>query len=95
MKYTQTTPCKQCPFTMKSFPLRRLKEFASYGEFHCHKSGIQDEETQEFIPTNESVVCAGMLIFNEKRNEPNQMMRIAERLGIYDRSKLNMKAKVR
>lgn len=39
--------------------------------------------------------CAGALIFLEKRNRPNQMMRIAERTGSYDRRTLDMKAPVR
>lgn len=41
------------------------------------------------------VHCAGALIFLEKRYRPNQLMRISERLGMYDRTKLDMKAKVR
>lgn len=32
---------------------------------------------------------------NEKRNRPHQMMRICERVGVYDRTKLNMETKVR
>lgn len=99
MKFSQTVPCNQCPFTMKSFSLKRLKEFAQDGLFHCHKSGkteySEELEMEEFIPSSKSVVCAGMLIFNEKRNNPNQMMRICERLGEYDRKKLNMDSKVR
>lgn len=81
---------------MKSFPIKRLKEFA-FGQFPCHKTATlnEDDEVSEFVPNENSVHCAGALIFNEKRNEPNQMMRIAERLGMYDRTKLNMQAKVR
>jgi hypothetical protein len=76
------------------FTITRLNEFAS-GEFPCHKSAETDEETGEYHATQESVHCAGALIFNEKRKRPHQMMRIAERLGMYDYTKLNMKAKVR
>jgi hypothetical protein len=35
------------------------------------------------------------LIFNEKREQPHQMMRICERLGMYDMTKLDMEADVR
>jgi len=35
------------------------------------------------------------LIYLEKRDMPNQMMRIAEQLGMYDRTQLNMEADVR
>lgn len=72
----------------------RLLEFAQ-GAFHCHLTGETDEETSELVPTAESKHCAGALIFLEKRDRPNQMMRISERLGLYDRTKLNMDAPVR
>lgn len=97
MEYRMTSPCDECPFLTKmkhGFTIKRLKDMAS-GSFHCHKTGTSDEEECVFIPTEYSVQCAGALIFNEKREAPNQMMRIAERLGMYDRTKLNMKAKVR
>ena len=94
MKYTMTTPCDACPFTMKGFSLRSLKTHAS-GEFACHQTCEVDEDTGNYEPDDNSVHCAGALIFLEKRNIPHQMMRICERLGKYDASKLNMKAKVR
>jgi len=98
MKYSMTQPCDACPFLKKfakSYGLRRLMEFAS-GEFPCHKTAEIDEDAEnpEFEAGPNSSQCAGALIFNEKRNQPNQMMRICERLGMYDRTKLNMKAKV-
>ncbi len=80
---------------MKGFTLERLREFADEGLFHCHKTGENDEETGDFIATENSSACAGMLIFNEKRNKPNQLMRIYERFGEYNRHKLNMKSEVR
>lgn len=94
MNYSMTEPCAECPFTMtaKQFSTRRLVEFAS-GEFPCHLTA--QEEDGEFIAKEKSLHCAGALIFNEKRNAPSQMMRICERLGKYDRRKLNMKAPVR
>jgi hypothetical protein len=100
MKYTMTTPCDDCPFLKKTahgFTIRRLEEFAS-GSFHCHKTGDEVEDDNggtEFVANDESQVCAGALIFLEKRKTSSQMMRIAERLGLYDHTKLNMKAPVR
>ncbi len=101
MKYTLTTPCKECPFlkSMKhGFTLKRLNEFAQ-SQFPCHKSAAEEENEEtgasEFVATEKSVHCAGALIFLEKRNAPNQMMRICERLGMYDYRKLNMDAPVR
>jgi hypothetical protein len=101
MKYTMTTPCDACPFlesNKRAFTLRRLIAFADNGEFPCHKTAESVEDDDGFgevRATDESVACAGMLIFNEKRDQPNQMMRICERLGFYDRTKLNMDAPVR
>jgi hypothetical protein len=93
-----TTPCDNCPFLKKfkrGYTLARLNSFAR-GEFHCHQTGdIDDEGTGDFIANKNSVHCAGALIFLEKRNRPHQIMRIAERIGMYDRFKLNMKAAVR
>lgn len=76
----------------RGFTLRRLKEFAS-AEFPCHQTA--DGDSGEFIATEKSIHCAGALIFNEKRETPHQMMRIRERTGSYDMTKLNMVAKVR
>ena|ERR1041385_6937449 len=103
MNYTMTQPCDQCPFldtprNRRAFTLRRLQEFAGQGIFPCHKTAetVEDEDgSSSYEATDKSVVCAGMLIFNEKRDQPNQMMRIAERLGSYDMRKLNMNANVR
>jgi hypothetical protein len=103
MKYTMTTPCDQCPFLdtpnmRRGFRLARLKEFTA-NEFPCHQTAsvIEDEDggSSEYHANDKSVHCAGALIFNEKRGYANQMMRICERLGMYDASKLDMEAKVR
>lgn len=102
MHYRMTSPCDQCPFLQSmshGFSLRQLKLFAS-GEFACHKACdvVENEETgvDEFTARgDETPHCAGALIFLEKRDAPHQMMRICERLGMYDRAKLNMEAAVR
>lgn len=54
-----------------------------------------DDGFSEYQANENSLHCAGALIFNEKRGYANQMMRISERLGMYDASKLDMKARVR
>lgn len=99
MKYTMTTPCDLCPFRNDEKRLyvhpSRLLEMAA-GEFCCHKTGehYEDDEVSEIRPTKNSQHCAGALIFCEHTNQPHQMMRIAERLGMYDRRKLDMTAPV-
>lgn len=98
MKYSLTTPCDQCPFLIGSgFTYARLREFAS-GEFPCHKTckteEREDEGTVYVARSDKTPHCAGALIFNEKRNTTTQMMRICERLGVYDHTKLDMDANV-
>jgi len=95
MKYTKKTPCIDCPFLQRAeraFTDHRLQQFAS-GEFPCHKTAKAEDEG--FTATRQSVHCAGALIYLEKRNAPHQMMRIAERVGMYDRTQLDMEAPVR
>lgn len=93
MKYTMTTPCDQCPFLNNSgFKLAALYRHAS-GEFACHKT-CEVDDVGTFQPKRDSPHCAGALIFLEKRDRPHQMMRICERLGFYDRTKLDMEAPV-
>lgn len=76
------------------FDIDRLEEFA-FMEFHCHKSGKCDEENGDYYATDNSVACAGQLIFNQKRNQTTRFALIAEDEGIFDRTKLNMEADVR
>lgn len=96
MNYNLHTPRSECPFLKGSrFTQRRLAQFAS-GEFPCHKQSVLNEN-DEFKERADGKTnhCAGALIYLEKRNAPHQMMRICERLGVYDRTKLEMDAKVR
>lgn len=98
MNYSMTTPCDECPFLIGSgFTYKSLLDH-SRGEFACHKTCKvidDDERGSEFVPRNENTPhCAGALIFLEKQERPHQMMRICERLGMYDYRKLNMKAPV-
>lgn len=98
MKYNLTEPCDACPFLKGSgFTFASLARHAS-GEFACHKAcklEDTDDEGSVYVPRNKKTPhCAGALIFLEKQNRPHQMMRICERIGLYDRTKLNMKANV-
>ncbi len=97
MEYKMTNPCNLCPFRNDdkrlTVPADRLREFAR-GEFCCHQTTEPDEETGDYSPLESSQHCAGLLIFREHMEDPHQMMRIVERLGMYDRTKLNMNAPV-
>ncbi len=96
MTYDLHKPCKSCPFLKKGgvrLTRGRVNEIAGmmlagkWGEFPCHKTTREDSDG-ELAETPKSKHCAGALIFAEKHNRPTQMMRICERLGMYDRTKL-------
>ncbi len=95
MNYKMTTPCVECPYLIGSgFTYANLMRHA-VGEFACHMACRVDEETSAYLPrSSKTPHCAGALIFLEKQQRPHQMMRICERIGIYDRRKLNMDAPV-
>lgn len=74
--------------------------------FWCHKtldySEPEFDECSDEEPeydgsgrvVKKSRACAGSLITMEKEDNPNQIMQIAERLGLYDRTQLNMDSPV-
>lgn len=100
MKYTLTTPCAKCPFRTDVQPylsperVRQISRSLVRGEFACHRTTEHDDETGEPVETGGEIHCAGALILMEKENRSSQMMRIAERLGMYDASALAMDAPV-
>lgn len=64
------------------------------GGFACHKT-LNGEEVDDdsedgahYVPGGGEMQCAGALIVLEKLNRPTGNMKIAERLGMYDRHKL-------
>lgn len=91
MKFDLKKPCKDCPFIKGSSTNRSLVEGRLEGivndirsdmSFTCHKTlGLPKSDQQH---------CAGAMVFLEREDRPNQMMRIAERLNLYDRHKLDM-----
>lgn len=96
-----THPCKgdtPCPFRTDCLAgwlgQDRAKEIiqALYDmdqTFQCHKTtGAMGSKA---TPPQH---CAGAMILMEKTGKANQWMRIAERLGFYDRTKLDMEAPV-
>ena len=96
MKYTQTVPCNNCPWRKETSCLlipARVKELQKNmlswggGAFPCHKT-VDYSNNSNGVETPNSVHCAGALIFAEKQGFANQMMRIAERLRLYDARKL-------
>lgn len=97
--YALTKPCSSCPFRNDIRPflrkdrVRQIEQSLVQSEFHCHLTAEHDDEGEQMHTGNE-VHCAGALILMEKMGRPSQMMRISERLGMYDRTKLDMNAPV-
>jgi hypothetical protein len=101
VKYDLTKPCRDCPFLDEKLGMffssgdraQDIADAVRIGTFPCHKTAVWDEDSdgesvQVIRPATQA--CAGALIALEHGDEPNQMMRIAERLGFYDPSKLEM-----
>ena len=100
MRYDMRRPCDNCPFLREGgirLTRGRAREIAGMmiaggpGDFPCHKTTIDVEDgdgTCDRAATPDSKHCAGALIFAEKNGTATQMMRICERLGMYDASKL-------
>lgn len=90
MKFNMKKACKECPFLKGSSTNVTLAKGRIEGIVHdmlhndssfiCHKTLDKPSMEQEH--------CAGALAYLEKRNRPNQMMRIAERIGTYDKDKV-------
>jgi hypothetical protein len=95
MKFTRRKPCAHCPFRFdhegfltkaRAVEIARSLRDPGGGDFPCH------ETTKDGQPRSKYVACAGSLLVVERDQGPNQMHRIAERLGLYDPSKLDRHA---
>ena len=99
MNFNLRKPCGNCPFRTDRPHQKgwlgkdRARGIAEQqGTFPCHKT-TSATLGDRHNPSKEQQ-CAGMLIMLEHMGRPNQIMRIAERLGRYDRSQLDMAAPV-
>jgi len=105
MKFDLKRPCKKCPFR-NDIPAfltpGRAREIADailrqQQTFACHETIVPVEDDTgegDMAVTPKSQHCAGAMIFLELQDRPNQMMRIAERLGMYDARRLEMDSPV-
>ena len=110
MKFTMRAPCAKCPFRTDIRPFLtpgRAREIATAltaldQTFQCHETVDYDRATDEdgdvcpaaAARSPKAQHCAGAMIMLEHMERPNQMMRICERIGEYDRTKLDMAAPV-
>ena len=93
MNFNMTKPCRNCPFLTTTLPYISTARAEEITEgvmnditFTCHKTLDKPDREHEH--------CAGAMIFLEKQNNPNQMMRISQRFGDYDPTCLDMESKV-
>jgi len=100
-----TKPCPKCPFRYDIpgyLTEERVYEITdslrSDASFTCHETTVESEEDEEgftdMLDGPKAEHCAGALIWMERNEEPNQLMRIFERFGGYDRTKLDMDSPV-
>lgn len=77
--------CKDCPFVLGSSTNKTLhhkripqikRDLLGGQSFSCHKTVNYGEETKK-----KEQHCVGAMMWLYERGRPNQMMRIAERLG--------------
>ena len=101
MKMTMTRPCAKCPFRTDIpgyLTSERMEEIVGGliggATFTCHETTIESDDGEDMIDGPNAQHCAGALIFLEHNEMPNQLMRIYERLGGYDRTKLDMTSPV-
>lgn len=101
--YALVRPCAKCPFRSDVEPYlrpERAHEIAQTvqggSEFYCHETTVEidDEDGGTMGRGPDTKVCAGSLILAEKSGGVTQVMRISERLGMYDPSRLDMSAPV-
>lgn len=100
MDFDLKKPCPNCPFLnnirgyLRKARIRQIEGSLVRGSFPCHKTVEWDSEGENTVNDREQHHCAGALILLEKLNRPSQMMRVMERIGCYDRTKLDMGAPV-
>lgn len=91
--FARIIPCNTCPFRITGLggtsPIRNLgyehaeeivESFQAGKTFTCHSDIEKSESDRQH--------CVGVMLILEKLNCPNQMMRIMERIGCYDRDQL-------
>jgi len=109
MDYDKYEPCSDCPFRcdIKAYltydRVQDLEDSLERGSFPYHKTLDYNtlekagHEEGDLLPDEvekKAKHCAGALILMEKEERPSQMMRICERIGLYDRRKLDMDAPI-
>lgn len=101
MRFDLKKPCADCPFRTDCIPgwlgQARAEEIADAllgppgKTFACHKTTRHGDEGQHEQHSGEQH-CAGALLLVEAVGFPNQMLQVAERLGVRDPAVLDRSA---
>lgn len=105
MRGQMNTPCDNCPFRSDVRPYLRPERgreiwaaLQQGGTFPCHKTTVhvETDDGEDLVSGPDSLWCGGALRLLETRGgaDRNQMVRIGERLGIIDLTKLDREAPV-
>jgi hypothetical protein len=108
MRFNLKRPCAHCPFRsdVKGFlNPERAEEITTAvlqedKTFTCHETITGEHDLDDdgipyaYHPGAEDQHCAGALILIEKTRSANQMVQLAERLGLWDKSKMHFDAPV-
>lgn len=107
MRFGLVRPCPHCPFRADVPPFIRA-EFAAElaadldggATFFCHETVEYDDDV-EGVPTDRSHHCAGALIvllndgvLDRSGLGTHDLLQIAERFGLFDRTRLDLGAPV-
>ena len=102
MHFDMRSPCDNCPFRTDVVPYLRVERVIELAHllqqrtFICHKSihCEQPRDEKGRFARRIHQHCAGVLIVMEKSESLGSLQQIAERLGLYDPSQMNLNAPV-
>ena len=83
----RASPAPSARSRARRFKLRpgRLKEIREARSFQCHKTVEYDEFDDDILRQGaKPQQCAGLMAVLHRMDEPNQIMRMAERIGTLD-----------
>lgn len=93
MNFDLVRPCANCPFRsdgrgvkLRAERIVEITQAIEHQTFECHKTARRRKIDRSH--------CAGALIYQESRGERGDLQQVAERLGLYDPSRLDMASPV-
>lgn len=104
MRFELKRPCPKCPFRKDCQPQwlgrARAAEIADAllggtpgRTFACHETTHHDDESGEHVQRPDEQHCVGALLLVESEGAANQMIQVAERLGLFDPEVIDPKAR--